>query len=155
MSESESELKSKSSPPCYHHYNGFCRRAKSISCPLGQHLQITCSLGPMCMDDYCREVKRHPRLCKYYLLQGFCKMKEKCQYFHYNIISNIQQLVTQNQQLRDSITTLMGDSRMKNDSCTASAVRVGRQWRAPVTVLWLWECEHIRSEATQTNELRT
>ena len=80
-----------SSSQCRHHYLGYCKTKENI-CPQGEHLELTCQLGPACTDLYCKQIRRHPRYCKFYISGGFCSHGRKCRYTHINFLNLIQEL---------------------------------------------------------------
>ena len=88
-----------SSSQCRHHYFGFCKTKESI-CPQGEHLDLTCQLGPACNEFYCKQTRRHPRYCKFYISGGFCSHGKKCKYTHVNFLNLIQELKAEVQNLK-------------------------------------------------------
>ena len=93
---------SSSPPQCRYHYFGFCNTKESM-CHHGRHLEITCEHGPACGDTYCRQVKRHPKYCRYYITGGFCSLGTKCRYTHINFINQIKVLKSEVENLKACI----------------------------------------------------
>ena len=91
---------SPSASQCRHHYFGFCK-TKEKTCPHGEHLDLTCQQGPACGDTYCKQVKRHPRYCKFYTSGGFCSHGKNCSYIHVNFLNLIQELKSEVDNLKN------------------------------------------------------
>ena len=89
-----------SSQLCKFHYHGYCRRKNNC---LNHHLELTCLDGPSCQDNYCRKVKRHPNYCRYFSASGSCKLDKKCSYTHTSFASEISNLKSQLDDLKDWI----------------------------------------------------
>ena len=86
---------------CSFHQSGHCRYGSHCN---KSHTQDTCTSFP-CMKEDCH--KRHPKLCKYFILSGFCKFHEKCSYLH--ITRNLDlksQLETEVENLKQEIQSL-------------------------------------------------
>lgn len=71
---------------CSFHKSGHCRYGAHCH---KKHILDTCTIFP-CNKVTCP--KRHPKLCKYFTLSGFCKFQENCSYLH---LINNQELKTQ------------------------------------------------------------
>ena len=63
-------------PVCRHHQRGFCKHADKCH---KHHVNEICSTIP-CKDLNC--TKRHPKKCKYFEENNFCKFNTKCAYSH-------------------------------------------------------------------------
>ena len=61
---------------CIHHKFGHCKYG--VHCR-HQHIDELCTNFP-CNTNNCS--KRHPKPCKYYLINGFCKFNESCSFSH-------------------------------------------------------------------------
>ena len=84
---------------CPFNYHGYCKKTR---CPL-QHLVDTCQMGPACSNHNCRETKRHPKLCKWYQLSGYCNLGLNCNYSHLNVFERINNLNETNSDLKNQI----------------------------------------------------
>ena len=62
--------------PCLHHQYGHCKYGSHCR---NQHTVETCSNYP-CLIEKCS--KRHPRLCKFFLLTGLCRFNKDCSLLH-------------------------------------------------------------------------
>ena len=78
--------------PCKYDFFGYCRNFKDKSCPNGQHFSETCHKGQLCLDENCREQKRHPKKCKYISIFGICNLNEDCRYSHYDVSQTILEM---------------------------------------------------------------
>ena len=67
---------------CSFHQSGHCRYGSHCN---KRHTVDTCTNFP-CMKEDCN--KRHPKLCRYFTVSGFCKFNEQCSYLH--MTSNIE-----------------------------------------------------------------
>ena len=63
---------------------------------------LTCLQGPACGDTYCRQIRRHPRYCKFYISGGVCSHGKKCSYTHVNFLNLIQELKSEVDNLKDA-----------------------------------------------------
>ena len=81
-----------SSNLCFHDFFGYCKNHTKDFCPHGDHLKATCDIGSDCRDLVCRKQKRHPRKCKWFSLQGFCKLQDTCRFFHFSISLEILEI---------------------------------------------------------------
>ena len=81
-----------SSNLCFHDFFGYCKNHTKDFCPHGAHLKATCDIGSDCRDLVCRKQKRHPRKCKWFSLQGFCKLQDTCRFFHFSISLEILEI---------------------------------------------------------------
>ena len=61
---------------CKYFQCGFCKFGESCR---KQHVKETCP-AQSCTSNSC--MKRHPKICKYFLVQKSCKFGEKCLYKH-------------------------------------------------------------------------
>ena len=61
---------------CKHYQRGYCRKRSQCS---QEHNNNICK-ERVCRNPRCRE--RHPKTCKYFLINGECPWKEECAYEH-------------------------------------------------------------------------
>ena len=91
------------------------------------HTQDTCTSFP-CMKEDCH--KRHPKLCKYFILSGFCKFHEKCSYLHITrnldlksqLETEVENLKQEIQSLFNHVSELRGIVNSLSTSSTASSI---------------------------------
>ena len=67
---------SDASPVCKHYQTGFCKFAEKCK---WRHKKEICQVT-QCSSKECR--KRHPKLCKFFALNNFCKFGDLCCYKH-------------------------------------------------------------------------
>ena len=67
---------SDASPVCKHFQTGFCKFAENCK---WRHEKEICQIT-RCSSKACR--KRHPKLCKFFALNNFCKFEDLCCYKH-------------------------------------------------------------------------
>ena len=77
---------------CQYDFRGFCKNFKMDQCPNGAHFKETCKNGPICTDNICLKEKRHPKLCRFLKIYGYCKLENQCRYSHYSILDTIFEL---------------------------------------------------------------
>ena len=63
-------------PVCKYYQRGYCRKRSQCS---QEHNNNKCK-DRVCRNPWCRE--RHPKTCKYFLINGECPWKEECAYEH-------------------------------------------------------------------------
>ena len=65
-------------PSCQHHKFGFCKFKNHCQ---KQHMEEKCQDLAACRNiKLCN--KRHPKVCKRYVLERFCKFGRECSYEH-------------------------------------------------------------------------
>ena len=62
---------------CPHHQKGHCKWGPNCK---KEHMNTLCSNLFRCEEPSCR--LRHPRTCKYFAIDNFCKFGSKCSYTH-------------------------------------------------------------------------
>ena len=89
-------------PVCRHHQRGFCKHADKCH---KHHVNEICSTIP-CKDLNC--TKRHPKKCKYFEENNFCKFNTKCAYSHEKpeISVEVKYALEEIQKLKDEIKEL-------------------------------------------------
>ena len=87
---------------CKYFQCGFCKFGESCR---KQHMKETCP-AQSCTSNSC--MKRHPKICKYFLVQKSCKFGEKCLYKHIDStnLSDISDLKEKIVVLEDSVHVL-------------------------------------------------
>ena len=77
---------------CQFDFRGFCKNFEKNECTNGAHFKETCPNGPNCTDNVCLKEKRHPKLCRFLKIYGFCKLGVQCRYSNFNITDTIFEL---------------------------------------------------------------
>ena len=86
---------------CRYHLSGHCKYG--VHCR-HRHMTETCENFP-CNDDVCN--KRHPKPCKYFVVNNFCKFHESCSYLHKNASNtNFEELDKEMKVLKGEIESL-------------------------------------------------
>ena len=70
-----SEIKKMAGEICKHNQKGFCKFGDHCR---KKHINDICTSD--CQDKSCN--LRHPRTCRYFILNGTCKFGEMCAYTH-------------------------------------------------------------------------
>lgn len=86
---------------CSFHQTGHCRYGSHCN---KNHTLDTCTSFP-CVKEDCH--KRHPKLCRYFTVSGFCKFNQNCSYLHITSIKDqTSQLETEVVHLKQEILSL-------------------------------------------------
>ena len=109
---------------CSFHQSGHCRYGSHCN---KSHTQDTCTSFP-CMKEDCH--KRHPKLCRYFIVSGFCKFHEKCSYLHITrnldlksqLETEVENLKQEIQSLFNHVSELRGIVSSLSSSSTASSI---------------------------------
>jgi hypothetical protein len=65
-------------PVCHHHKFGYCKFKQQC---LKEHVKNECEDLSSCREiKFCR--KRHPKICRRFSIENFCKFGEQCSYVH-------------------------------------------------------------------------
>ena len=93
---------------CKHNQSGFCKIGEK-NCSKRHNNEI-CSRNNTCDDPSCE--KRHPKICKYFVMNHACKFNQQCAYLHIENKTDVKlkelekEIVSMKEEIQDLATSV-------------------------------------------------